>query len=109
MGIGDKYSILIQSCGTVVVGIMLALITNWKICLILMSYFPIVLCIIRLTQKKIVASQQITTRVGGKLKSQTEETLMNLKLVQSFTNEKLELDKFKKLNKDLKESNIKNN
>ena len=80
----------------VAAGVMLAF--NWKLALIVFSVLPIILYATRLFQKAMkVAFTEVRAEVSN-LNSFVQERITGMKIVQLFTREKIESDKFREIN-----------
>ncbi|MGB3142579.1 MAG: ABC transporter ATP-binding protein [Maribacter sp.] len=80
----------------VAAGVMLAI--NWKLALIVFSVLPIILYATRLFQKAMkVAFTEVRAEVSN-LNSFVQERITGMKIVQLFTREKIESDKFREIN-----------
>jgi ABC-type multidrug transport system fused ATPase/permease subunit len=74
------------------------LIMNWKLALIVFALLPIILYATRLFQKAMkVAFIEVRAQVSN-LNSFVQERISGMKIVQLFTREKIESDKFREIN-----------
>lgn len=74
------------------------LVMNWKLALIVFALLPIILYATRLFQKAMkVAFIEVRAQVSN-LNSFVQERISGMKIVQLFTREKIESDKFREIN-----------
>lgn len=80
----------------VAAGVMIVI--NWKLALLVFSLFPVILYATRLFQKAMkVAFTEVRAEVSN-LNSFVQERITGMKIVQLFTREKLESEKFREIN-----------
>ncbi len=89
-----------------VAGIVM-LVINWKLALIVFTVLPIILYATRLFQKAMkVAFTEVRAEVSN-LNSFVQERISGMKIVQLFTREKIESDKFREINEKHKQAWLK--
>ncbi|WP_445381561.1 ABC transporter ATP-binding protein [Robiginitalea sp. IMCC43444] len=77
---------------------LIMLILNWKLALIVFAILPVILYATRLFQKAMkVAFTEVRAQVSN-LNSFVQERLTGMKIVQLFTREAIESEKFRKIN-----------
>ena len=77
---------------------MIMLILNWKLALIVFAILPVILYATRLFQKAMkVAFTEVRAQVSN-LNSFVQERLTGMKIVQLFTREAIEAEKFRQIN-----------
>jgi subfamily B ATP-binding cassette protein MsbA len=81
-------------------------IVNWKLTLIALSVLPILLYFTRFFQLGIKKSFQEVRRQVANLNSFVQERISGMSIVQLFTREKIEYEKFKKINNNYKKAYI---
>ncbi|MDV7140816.1 ABC transporter ATP-binding protein [Maribacter sp. TH_r10] len=80
---------------------------NWKLALIVFSLLPVILYATRLFQKAMkVAFIEVRAQVAN-LNSFVQERIAGMKIVQLFTREKIESDKFREINEKHKQAWLK--
>ncbi|MBD1259325.1 ABC transporter ATP-binding protein [Maribacter polysiphoniae] len=80
---------------------------NWKLALIVFSLLPVILYATRLFQKAMkVAFIEVRAQVAN-LNSFVQERIAGMKIVQLFTREKIESDKFREINEKHKKAWLK--
>jgi ABC-type multidrug transport system fused ATPase/permease subunit len=89
-----------------VAGIVM-LVINWKLALIVFALLPIILYATRLFQKAMkIAFTEVRAEVSN-LNSFVQERIAGMKIVQLFTREKIESDKFREINEKHKQAWLK--
>ena len=87
--------------------IMYMLYESWQLSLLVFAVLPLILYATRIFQKKMkVAFEQVRTQVSN-LNSFVQERITGMKIVQIFSREKIEYNKFKAINEKHKEGWIK--
>ena len=93
-GIGEKFGNIICSLAQCISGFVIAFITSWKLTLITLCIFPIILILLYFLliciNKRIIISQKIYEKAGGI----AEEILYNIKTVSSFANFEYEIERY---------------
>lgn len=87
--------------------IFMCLTLNKDLSLILLIIVPIIIIISYIFMKKTYPYFNYTTEVLDDINSYTKENINNIKLIKSESNEKYEINRFNKLNLDMKNINIK--
>ncbi|HTB07708.1 MAG TPA: ABC transporter ATP-binding protein [Bacteroidia bacterium] len=108
--IADVFSegliVMMNQMLTVLVIIIVMLVEDWRLALLSLSVFPILLFATYLFQKATRASfQEVRTQVA-KLNTFVQEHITGMSVVQIFNREDIELDKFKQINNDHKVANV---
>lgn len=89
----------------VILGLMLY--TNWKLTLVSLSMFPLLIACTYIFKEKIkVSFNEVRTAVAA-LNSFVQEHITGMAIVQIFNSEKLEYEKFKVINEEHKKANLK--
>ncbi|MFC2147160.1 ABC transporter ATP-binding protein [Bacteroidota bacterium] len=100
--IGEIFSqgffVIVSDLLKMIVVAMVMLIINWKLALIVFAVLPVILYATRLFQRAMKkAFIDVRTEVSN-LNSFVQERLTGMKIVQLFTREKIESDKFREIN-----------
>jgi len=91
-----------------IVVLMFMFYMNWKLTLIVMCAMPILVIATRVFQKKMkVAFEEVRTQISN-LNTFVQERVTGMKIVQLFSREDIEYDKFKVINDKHKKAWIKN-
>lgn len=89
------------------VAAVVMLVINWKLALIVFTVLPIILYATRLFQKAMkIAFTEVRAEVSN-LNSFVQERITGMKIVQLFTREKIESDKFREINEKHKKAWLK--
>ncbi len=108
--ISDVFSdglIIILNQTLIVIVIIVAMIwQDWKMALLSLSVFPVLIIATYLFQRATRASFQDVRIQVAKLNAFVQEHITGMSIVQVFNREKVELDKFKQINNDHKLANI---
>ena len=93
-GIGEKFGNVFGNITQCLSGFIIAFITSWKLTLVILSVFPIILIILLIMiifiNKKAVKSRKAYEEAGGI----AEEILYNIKIISSFANFEYELERY---------------
>lgn len=90
------------------VAIIFMLYMNWKLTMIILVAMPILLIATRIFQKKMKgAFEEVRTQVAN-LNTFVQERLTGMKIVQLFSREKIEYEKFKEINNKHRKAWLKN-
>ena len=90
----------------VVLGFMLYM--NWKLTLIIVAAMPILIYITRVFQKKMqLAFEEVRNQIAN-MNTFVQERVTGMKIVQLFTRENIELEKFKEINNKHRKAWVKN-
>lgn len=90
----------------VVLGFMLYM--NWKLTMIILAIMPVLLYITRVFQKKMqLAFEEVRNQIAN-LNTFVQERVTGMKIVQLFTREAIELEKFKEINDKHRKAWVKN-
>jgi len=90
----------------IVIVVMFAV--NWKVSLIVVAVMPFIIIATNIFQKKMkVAFNEVRNEVSN-LNTFVQERLTGMKIVQLFNREKIELEKFKQINKKHNDAWLKN-
>lgn len=79
---------------------------NWKLTLLLMLTFPLMIISTRLFGKRIRSAYQVVQESIANVSNHLQDTLSSVKLIKSFTNEQYETDRFSERNHKNMEANI---
>ena len=109
--IGEIFSqgffVIVSDLLKMLVAAVVMLFMNWKLSLIVFSLLPIILYATRLFQKAMkIAFNEVRTEVSN-LNSFVQERITGMKIVQLFTREKIESDKFREINEKHKNAWLK--
>ncbi len=86
--------------------IIIMLLMNWRLGLIVIAVLPIMIYATKIFQIKIKSTfQEVRTQVAN-LNSFVQERISGMKIVQLFTREKIEYDKFLQINDKHKKANV---
>ncbi|WP_339628665.1 ABC transporter ATP-binding protein [uncultured Maribacter sp.] len=109
--IGEIFSqgffVIVADLLKMVVAAVVMLFINWKLSLIVFSLLPIIIYATRLFQKAMkIAFTEVRAEVSN-LNSFVQERITGMKIVQLFTREKIESDKFRLINEKHKKAWLK--
>lgn len=109
--IGEIFSqgffVIVSDLLKMLVAAVVMLVINWKLALIVFTVLPIILYATRLFQKAMkVAFTEVRAEVSN-LNSFVQERITGMKIVQLFTREKIESDKFREINEKHKKAWLK--
>ncbi|WP_339837969.1 ABC transporter ATP-binding protein [uncultured Maribacter sp.] len=109
--IGEIFSqgffVIVADLLKMVVAAIVMLFINWKLSLIVFSLLPIIIYATRLFQKAMkIAFTEVRAEVSN-LNSFVQERITGMKIVQLFTREKIESDKFREINEKHKKAWLK--
>ena len=109
--IGEIFSqgffVIVADLLKMVVAAVVMLFINWKLSLIVFSLLPIIIYATRLFQKAMkIAFTEVRAEVSN-LNSFVQERITGMKIVQLFTREKIESDKFRVINEKHKNAWLK--
>ena len=88
----------------VIMGVMLWM--NWRLALIVFAVLPIIIYATKIFQIKIKSAFQDVRNQVANLNSFVQERISGMKIVQLFTREKIEYDKFMEINEKHKKAHI---
>ena len=86
LGLGDKFGFVIQKAFTVISGIVISFIVNWKLSLIVLTVAPLTLFLIFYFTASLKTSSKITKQSYEKAGGIAEEVLYNIQTICSFGN-----------------------
>ena len=90
------------------VGILIIMfLINWKLTLITLSTFPLLLLVTYIFKEKVKVSFNNVREAVANLNSYVQEHIVGMNVVQIFARESKEYESFKKINKNHLESNLK--
>ncbi len=109
--IGEIFSqgffVIVADLLKMAIAAIVMLVINWKLALIVFAVLPLILYATRLFQKAMkVAFTEVRAEVSN-LNSFVQERLTGMKIVQLFTREKIESEKFKEINSKHKKAWLK--
>jgi ATP-binding cassette, subfamily B, multidrug efflux pump len=91
-----------------VVVLIFMLVMNWKLTLIILAAMPILLYATRIFQKKMqIAFEEVRNQIAN-MNTFVQERVTGMKIVQLFTREAIELEKFKEINDKHRKAWVKN-
>lgn len=91
---------------TIIAIIIVMLITDWKLTLISLATFPIMILATYYFKESVKKSFQRVRNAVAQLNSFAQEHIVGMYIVQAFAAEKTEQDKFQKINKEHRSANI---
>ena len=91
---------------TLVAVLVIMLITSWKLTLICLTTFPLLIYAGYLFKEKVRQAYQIVRAQISKMNAFLQERISGMRIVQIFNAEKQELDKFKAINKEYTQANL---
>ena len=94
LGLGDKFGFVIQKIFTVISGIAISFIVNWKLSLIVLTIAPLTLFLIFYFTVSLKKSSKITKQSYEKAGGIAEEILYNIQTICSFGNFEYEKRRF---------------
>ena len=94
LGLGDKFGFVIQKVFTVISGIVISFIVNWKLSLIVLTIAPLTLFLIFYFTASLKKSSKITKQSYEKAGGIAEEILYNIQTICSFGNFEYEKTRF---------------
>lgn len=80
--------------------------TDWRLTLVSLSTFPILLYATYVFKEKIKSSFHEVRNQVARMNSFLQEHISGMRVIQIFTAEKIEMEKFRKINEDHKRANI---
>ena len=94
LGLGDKFGFVIQKVFTVISGITISFIVNWKLSLIVLTVAPLTIFLIFYFTASLKTSSKITKKSYEKAGGIAEEVLYNIQTICSFGNFEFEKTRF---------------
>ena len=94
LGLGDKFGFVIQKIFTVISGITISFIVNWKLSLIVLIVAPLTLFLIFYFTASLKKSSKIIKKAYEKAGGIAEEVLYNIQTIYSFGNFEYERSRF---------------
>lgn len=91
---------------TIIAIIIVMLITDWKLTLISLATFPVMILATYYFKESVKKSFQRVRNAVAQLNSFAQEHIVGMYIVQAFAAEKTEQDKFQKINKEHRSANI---
>jgi len=104
---GQGLFMIISDLLKMLVVIILMFIMNWKLALIVIAVLPIIIYATKVFQIKIKGAFQDVRNQISNLNSFVQERVTGMKIVQLFSRENIEFDKFKVINKKHRDAHIK--
>lgn len=109
--IGEIFSqgffVIVSDVLKMLVAAVVMLVINWKLALIVFTVLPVIVYATRLFQKAMkIAFTEVRAEVSN-LNSFVQERITGMKIVQLFTREKIESEKFRKINEKHKKAWLK--
>ncbi len=92
---------------TIIAIIVVMLVTEWKLALVCLAPFPILIVATYIFKEAVNKSFQRVRNAVAALNAFVQEHIQGMYLVQAFAAEKRELDKFNVINKEHRDANIK--
>ena len=94
LGLGEKFGFVIQKIFTVISGITISFIVNWKLSLIVLTVAPLTIFLIFYFTSSLKESSKITKDAYEKAGGIAEEILYNIQTILSFGNFDFEKNRF---------------
>ena len=94
LGLGEKFGFVIQKIFTVISGIAISFIVNWKLSLIVLTVAPLTIFLIFYFTSSLKKSSKITKDAYEKAGGIAEEILYNIQTILSFGNFEFEKYRF---------------
>ena len=94
LGLGEKFGFVIQKIFTVISGIAISFIVNWKLSLIVLTVAPLTIFLIFYFTSSLKKSSKITKDAYEKAGGIAEEILYNIQTILSFGNFEFEKKRF---------------
>ena len=94
LGLGEKFGFVIQKIFTVISGISISFIVNWKLSLIVLTVAPITIFLILYFTSSLKKSSKIIKEAYEKAGGIAEEILYNIQTIYSFGNYEYEKNRF---------------
>ena len=94
LGLGEKFGFVIQKIFTVISGIAISFIVNWKLSLIVLTVAPLTIFLIFYFTSSLKKSSKITKNAYEKAGGIAEEILYNIQTILSFGNFDFEKKRF---------------
>jgi len=104
---GQGLFAIISDLLQVLVIIIIMMVMNWRLGLIVLTALPIMVYATKIFQIKIKSTFQDVRNQVASLNSFVQERISGMKIVQLFTREKIEYDKFLEINEKHKKAHIK--
>jgi ATP-binding cassette subfamily B multidrug efflux pump len=92
---------------TIIAIIIVMLVTDWKLALVCLTTFPAIILATYIFKESVNKSFQRVRNAVAALNAFVQEHIVGMYIVQAFGAEQRELDKFKKINKEHRDANIK--
>lgn len=91
-----------------IVVLIFMLVMNWKLTLIIVAAMPILIYVTRIFQKKMqLAFEEVRNQIAN-MNTFVQERVTGMKIVQLFTRENIEFEKFKEINNKHRKAWVKN-
>jgi ATP-binding cassette, subfamily B, multidrug efflux pump len=103
---GQGLFMIISDLLKMIVVIFLMLYMNWRLTLIVLAVLPIIIYATKVFQIKIKDTFQDVRNQIANLNSFVQERVTGMKIVQLFTREEIEFDKFKEINEKHKKAHV---
>ena len=94
LGLGEKFGFVIQKIFTVISGITISFIVNWKLSFIVLTVAPLTIFLIFYFTSSLKKSSKITKDAYEKAGGIAEEILYNIQTILSFGNFEFEIKRF---------------
>lgn len=92
---------------TIIAIIIVMLVTDWKLALVCLTTFPAIILATYIFKESVNKSFQRVRNAVAALNAFVQEHIVGMYIVQAFGAEQRELDKFKQINKEHRDANIK--
>ncbi len=92
---------------TIIAIIVVMLVTDWKLALVCLTTFPAIILATYIFKESVNKSFQRVRNAVAALNAFVQEHIVGMYIVQAFGAEQRELDKFRKINKEHRDANIK--
>ena len=103
----DGFISILGDCLTIIVVLATMFYIDWKLSLIALSVFPVIIIATYFFKESVNKSFTNVRNAVAKLNAFVQEHLVNMQLVQAFTGEDKEFKKFSTINNEHKKANIK--
>ena len=96
-GIGEKLGIILSNIFQCISGFIIAFASSWKLTLVILCVFPIIIIVMFIFLKYIKNGKVISREKNEKVGGIEEEILYNIKTVISFSNFEFEINRYNKM------------
>jgi ABC-type multidrug transport system fused ATPase/permease subunit len=93
-GIGEKLGIIAQSLSGFLAGFIIAFVKGWKLALILLAVFPVIIVIGRLMGVQLTKRSKQSQDAFGEAGGVAEQAISSVRTVQAFSGEAREVERY---------------